>query len=62
MTYCQQAGARAFDRAAFREATLYFEPALQAFAHLPELGDTGVRAIELRLALGRALNALGEYG
>ena len=30
VTYCQQAGARAFDRAAFREAVAYFEQALQA--------------------------------
>ena len=40
----------------------YFEQALQALAHLPEHGDTRVLAIELRLALGCALNALGEYG
>ena len=30
VTYCQQAGARAFDRAAFREAVASFEQALQA--------------------------------
>ena len=62
VTYCQQAGARAYDRAAFREAVASFEQALQALAHLPEHGDTRVLAIELRLALGRPLNALGEYG
>ena len=62
VTYCQQAGARAWDRAAFREAVAAFEQALQALAHLPEDGDTRGRAIELRLALGRALGALGEYG
>jgi len=39
-----------------------FEQALQALAHLPEHGDTRVLAIELRLALGGTLNALGEYG
>ena len=58
--YCQQAGARAWDRAAFREAVAYNEQALQALGHLPEHGDTRVLAIELRLALGRQLNALGE--
>ena len=52
VTYCQQAGARAYDRAAFREAVAAFEQALQALAHLPEPGDTRVLAIELRLALG----------
>ena len=50
-TYCQQAGARACDRAAFREAVASFEQALQALAHLPEHGDTRVLAIDLRLAL-----------
>ena len=62
MTYCQQAGARAYDRAAFREAVAAFEQALQALAHLPEDGDTRVLAIELRLALGSPLFRLGEYG
>ena len=62
VTYCQQAGARAYDRAAFREAVASFEQALQALAHLPEDGDTRVLAIELRLALGGALPALGEHG
>ena len=62
VTYCQQAGTRAHDRAAFREAVASFEQALQALAHLPEHGDTRGLAIELRLALGRPLSALGEYG
>jgi class 3 adenylate cyclase/tetratricopeptide (TPR) repeat protein len=62
VTYCQQAGARARDRAAFREAAASFEQALQSLAHLPEPGDTRELAIELRLALGDALTQLGEYG
>ena len=61
VTWCQQAGARADDRAAFGEAVAAFEQALQALAHLPESGDTRVLAIELRLALGGALHVLGEY-
>jgi class 3 adenylate cyclase/tetratricopeptide (TPR) repeat protein len=60
--YCQQAGARAHDRAAFREAVAAFEQALQALTHLHEDGDTRVVAIELRLTLGNALTQLGEYG
>src|SRR5262245_13133186 len=40
VTYCHQAGTRAYSHAAFREAVAYFEQALQAFAHLPESGDT----------------------
>jgi tetratricopeptide (TPR) repeat protein len=61
VTYCQQAGARAWDRAAFREAVAAFEQALQALEHLPEDGDTRGRAIELRLALGTVLSTLGEH-
>jgi tetratricopeptide (TPR) repeat protein len=60
--YCQQAGARAWDRAAFREAVASFEQALQALAHLPEDGDTRVLAMDLRLAVGRPLHALAEHG
>jgi tetratricopeptide (TPR) repeat protein/MoxR-like ATPase len=62
VTYYQQAGARAWDRAAFREAVASFEQALQALTHLPEDGDTRVLALELRLALAGALQTLGEYG
>jgi tetratricopeptide (TPR) repeat protein len=62
VTYCQQAAARAHDRAAFRQAVAFFEQALQALAHLHEHRDTRVLAIDLRLALVRSLNALGEYG
>jgi tetratricopeptide (TPR) repeat protein len=60
--YGQQAGTRANDRAAFHEAATAFERALQALAHLPEDGDTQGLALQLRLALGGALRALGEYG
>ena len=38
------------------------DQALQALAHLPEDGDTRELAIDLRLALGGSLYALGEYG
>jgi class 3 adenylate cyclase/tetratricopeptide (TPR) repeat protein len=61
VTYCQQAGARARDRAAFHEAVASFEQALQALAYLPEDGGTRVRALDLRLALGSSLSPLGEY-
>ena len=60
VTYCRQTGARAYDRAAFREAVASFDQALQALAHLPEPGDTRVLAIDLRLALGDALTATGR--
>ena len=61
VTYCQQAGAEAIARAAFREAVASFEQALQALAHLPEHDDTRGRAIDIRLDLRRALCA-GEIG
>ena len=59
-TYGQQAGARAYDRAAFRGAVASFEQALQALAHLPDDDDTRGLAIDLRHALGNPLTALGE--
>jgi len=62
VTYCQQAGTMAFDRAAFHEAVVYFEQALQALASLPEARDTMVRAIEFRLALVLLLTTMGENG
>jgi tetratricopeptide (TPR) repeat protein len=61
VTYCQQAGARAYDRAAFHEAVAYYEQALQSLVHLPEDGDTRVLAIDLRLALDPPLLALAEH-
>ena len=51
VTYCQQAGARALDHGAFREALAYFDQALQALTHLPDHSDTRGLAIELRLAV-----------
>ena len=59
--YLRQAGAQALARAAPREAMGYFEQALEALASLPSHGDTRQQALELRLALSEALNALGEY-
>ena len=59
--YLRQAGAQALARAAPREAMGYFEQALEALASLPAHGDTRRLALELRLALSEALNALGAY-
>ena len=44
--WCQEAGTRAWARAAFHESVGYFEQALQALVHLPEDGDTRVLAID----------------
>jgi class 3 adenylate cyclase/tetratricopeptide (TPR) repeat protein len=62
VTYGQQAGARAYDRAAFHEAVAAFEQALQALAHLPQHGNTRELALKLRLALAGPLAQRGEYG
>jgi transcriptional regulator with AAA-type ATPase domain/tetratricopeptide (TPR) repeat protein len=59
VTYYHQAGAKAYDRAAFREAVAAFEQALQALVYLPEHGATSIVAIELRLALTETLR--GEH-
>jgi tetratricopeptide (TPR) repeat protein len=61
LTYCRQAGEKTMARSAYREAVGYFEQALGALPHLPEQRDTREQAIDLRLALEVALNALGEY-
>jgi class 3 adenylate cyclase len=62
LAYCQQAGVRAWGRAACSGSVVYFEQALQALAHLPEDDDTRVLAVEIRLALGMPLTHLGENG
>jgi tetratricopeptide (TPR) repeat protein len=61
VTYCQQAGARAHDHAAFREAATYFDQALHALEYLDEPHDSRALAIDLRLALVRTLVLLGEH-
>jgi len=62
VAYGRQAGAKAYDRAAFGEAVASFEQALQALTHLHDHSDTGRLAIDLRLALGNALTQVGEHG
>jgi class 3 adenylate cyclase/tetratricopeptide (TPR) repeat protein len=62
LAYCRQAGERAMERSAYREAVGYFEQALSVLAHLPETRATHERAIDLRLALRSALNPSGHLG
>jgi predicted ATPase len=59
--YCRQAGEKAMARSAHREAVGYFEHALSALSHLPEQRDTRVQAIDLRLALRRALLSSDDF-
>ena len=61
LQYCRQAGAKAMERTACREAVGYFEQALAALPHLPESRDRSEQAIDLRLALRATLRPLGEF-
>jgi tetratricopeptide (TPR) repeat protein len=61
LTYCDQAGTRAFARSAHRAAVDWFERALRALERLPETPDTTGQAIDIRLQLRYALSPLGEF-
>jgi tetratricopeptide (TPR) repeat protein len=61
LTYFRQAGAKAFARAANREAVECFEEALAVLQHLPERRETLEQAIDLRIDLRHALNSLGQF-
>src|SRR5438093_690343 len=58
--YLRQAGAKAFDWSANREAAASFERALGALQRLPERRDTIEQSIDVRLDLRNALWGLGE--
>jgi DNA-binding SARP family transcriptional activator len=58
--YLRQAGKRALERFAKREAVACFERALTALAHLPQGQSTLEQGFEIRLELRPALNQLGE--
>ena len=60
VTYGQQAGARACDRAVFREAVTSFDRPSRPSHTCPKTAKPEL-AIDLRLALGSALTT-GEYG
>jgi tetratricopeptide (TPR) repeat protein len=58
--YLKQAGNKAIERSAHREAGTCFEQALEALAHLPESRDRLEQAVDLRLDLRNALYPFGE--
>ena len=60
LAYGHQAGAKAWTRSAYREAVVCCEQALSAMAHVPASRAATAQAIDLRLGLHSALNALGE--
>jgi len=59
-TYFRQAGAKAANRSAYREAVACFEQALEALTHLRESRETIEQGIDLRLELRNSLFALAE--
>jgi class 3 adenylate cyclase/tetratricopeptide (TPR) repeat protein len=60
LTYCRQAGEKALERSAYRDAVGSFEHALSALPHLPERREMQEQAIDLRLALRSALFPSGD--
>jgi DNA-binding NtrC family response regulator/predicted ATPase len=62
VTYGRQAGAKAVERSALREAAAAFEQALAALQHLPDSRTTREQAIDLRFDLRNALHPLSEEG
>jgi tetratricopeptide (TPR) repeat protein len=61
VVYCRQAGEKAKNSGAVREAVTSFDQALDALGHLPEHPDTGVLAIELHHRFGDVLSLVGEH-
>jgi class 3 adenylate cyclase/tetratricopeptide (TPR) repeat protein len=61
LRYCRQAGAKAMERSASREAAGCYEQALAALAHLPERRELHEQAIDLRFDLRGARLVLGQY-
>jgi class 3 adenylate cyclase/tetratricopeptide (TPR) repeat protein len=61
VAYCRQAGTKAAEHSAYREAVTYIEQALQALPHLPEGRETLEQAIDLRLDLRQAFFALTAH-
>lgn len=60
--YLRQAGARAIDQSAYREAIRFLEQALEALGQLPESSETMRQSIDTRLSLRAAFGATGEIG
>src|SRR6516165_6127713 len=60
VVFLHQAGTKAAERSAYREATAYFEQALDALRHLPQEPEWQERAIDLHLDASHDLLMLGE--
>jgi class 3 adenylate cyclase/tetratricopeptide (TPR) repeat protein len=60
VAYCRQAGLKAAERSANRDAVTYFEQALTALRHLPDTRQRIEQAIDLRFELRPLLLQLGR--
>jgi len=60
VAYYRQAGAKAAERSAYREAVACFEQALEALTHVSETRETIEQGIDIRLDLRNTLAPLGE--
>ncbi|HEY3068265.1 MAG TPA: adenylate/guanylate cyclase domain-containing protein [Methylomirabilota bacterium] len=60
LTYLRQAGAKAAERQAFREAAALYGQALDVVAQLPETRSTLEEAIDLRFEMRNVLQPLGD--
>src|SRR6516162_1434698 len=60
VAFLHQAGTKAVNRSAHREATTFFEQALGALRHLPPQPEWHARAIDLHLDASRSLMMSGE--
>src|SRR5207248_3012092 len=59
--YLRQAGTKAAERSAHREAVGYFEQALEALEHLTPGPEANERAIDIRFELRNSLQPLAAY-
>src|SRR5262249_39338396 len=60
LDYCQQAGARDWDRSAYGEARMVYEQAFEALGHLSARPDAALLAVDLRCDLAGILLAQGQ--
>jgi class 3 adenylate cyclase/tetratricopeptide (TPR) repeat protein len=61
VAYLRQAGLRAMERGAYREAVAYLEQALGALGHLPETRQTSELTIDIRMDIRAALLPLDDW-
>jgi class 3 adenylate cyclase/predicted ATPase len=60
--YLHQAGRKAAERSAYKEAASHFEQALEALGHEPQTRRTLEQAVDIRVDLGPALIATKGFG